>query len=398
METSRLILGFLGRALFSIEFIVDPQVIDWNALYHEARAQAVDLLLYDSLTEEERSTIPIEIAREWRTTVYRSLCYNEELRYEQGSILKALESEKIPCVILKGFSCAVNYPNPSLRCAGDIDLLVGTAGIERARKVLEEKGYVASPDPHPFHLNMRNGWKIVELHHEPAGIPAGNDGDAIRAFFKGREKYPEWMEELPVLPLKEQAMVLILHKLEHIVSSGLGLRQLYDWAMFVYMRLPVERWKEVEFVLRQFGLLHFTKIITQICVEWLHLPKSSAPWCLDVDKKISECLLNDILRTGNFGRKENRYGQRLFTDANSGNRLISFIRVGTQACQDHWPVCKKYPILLPIAPFVLLNRYHKHRKEGKRQVFKPYSLYKGAKERQMLYAKLRPFVKENVNL
>lgn len=390
-----MILGLLGRALFSVEFTFDPTTVDWENLYKEARAQTVDLLLFDALTEQERQAIPQKNAAEWQSAAFQALRYNEQLHYEQGCVLRALEQAMVPCVILKGFSCAINYPNPSLRCAGDIDVLVGIDDIECARKALEERGYIASPEPHPFHLHMHNGWKIVELHHEPAGIPRGDIGDQIRAFFRGSERKAEKVDALPVLPLREQAVTLILHKLEHIVTSGLGLRQMYDWAMFVYVQLSAEKWRSVEPVLREFGLLHFTKVVTRICVEELRLPETAAPWCMDIDKGVADQLLADILRTGNFGRKENRYGQRLFTDANSGNRLTSFVRVGTQACRNHWPVCEKYPVLLPLAPFVLLNRYRKHRKNGTRQVFKPYSLYKSAKDRQALYSELQPFIREN---
>ena len=129
-------------------------------------------------------------------------------------------------------------------------------------------------------------------------------------------------------------------------------------------------------------------------MDYLYLPSASAPWCLEADKETADALLADILRTGNFGRKENRYGQRLFTDANSGSRFTSFLKVGTQACRDHWPACEKHPILLPVAPIVLLTRYRKHRKEGKRPAFRPHEVYRSAKDRQALYTRLRPFLPE----
>ncbi|MCB7187645.1 nucleotidyltransferase family protein, partial [Anaerostipes caccae] len=61
--------------------------------------------------------------------------------------------------------------------------------------------------------------------------------------------------------------MLLLHKLEHITSSGLGLRQLCDWAVFVHRDMTPERWEDLLPKLSRFGLLHFARVITRICVE-----------------------------------------------------------------------------------------------------------------------------------
>lgn len=391
MEVNEMLLGLLGRALFAADLVFDPKSVPWADLFAESRAQTVELLAFDALTNAERAQMPTDVAAAWQTAALQRLGQNEQLRYEQSRILAALEAKHIPAVILKGSSCGEFYPNSALRCAGDIDLLVGQDGIAPARRALEALDYAASQDPHPFHLHMRKGHQVAELHHEPAGIPADEMGEQLRAYFDGAERGGEVHHGLPILSTQAQAVTLLLHKLEHIVSSGLGLRQMCDWAVFVHTRLTPEQWQSLEPTLKDFGLLRFTQVVTRICVDHLYLPKTSAPWCLSADKALADRLLEDILRTGNFGRKENRYGQRLFTDAGSGSRLTSFIKVGTQACRDHWPACEKHPILLPVAPVYLLVRYRKHRKQGRRPAFRPGKVYKTAKDRQALYAALKPF-------
>lgn len=395
MDVNEILLGLLGRALFHAEFAFDTAAAPWEALFAESRAQTVELLVLDALTDAERAVMPPDLAAAWQRAALQRLAHNEQLRYTQTQILAALAAARIPCAVLKGSSCAQNYPDPALRCAGDIDLLVGKEALTSARQVLESLGYTASEEPHPVHLHMRKGAQAVELHHEPAGIPRGEAGESLRRFFALSETRAELRDSLPMLSVKEQAITLLLHKLEHIVSSGLGLRQLCDWAVFVRARLTAEEWQALEPLLRSFGLLHFTKVITRICVDALALPPSAAPWCLDADSALARRLLEDLLRTGNFGRKENRYGQRLFTDAASPSRLVSFVKVGTRACRDHWPLCGRYPILLPAAPAVLLLRYRRQRKEGKRPAFRPQDVYKTAKDRRALYAELKPFLAES---
>lgn len=240
-------------------------------------AQTVELLIFDALTGAERSAMPPELASAWQRAALQRLGRNEQLLYDQTQILAALKDAQIPCAVLKGSFCAQSCPDPALRCAGDIDLLVGKAGIATARKMLESLGYTASEEPHPFHLHMRKGAQVVELHHEPAGIPDGEMGEALRRFFAGAEQRAQTQNALPVLPVKEQAITLLLHKLEHIVSSGLGLRQLCDWAAFVHARLTAEEWQHLEPVLQDFRLLHFARVVTRMCVDGLYLPAGSAP-------------------------------------------------------------------------------------------------------------------------
>ena len=113
------------------------------------------------------------------------------------------------------------------------------------------------------------------------------------------------------------------------------------------------------------------------------------------DEALCRALLADILRTGNFGCKEERYGQRLFTDGRTENRLVSFFRTGVETCHTHWPSCKEHPLLLPAAPAVLVLRYRRQRKAGKRPPFRPFAAYRGVGERQKLYHALHPFEPED---
>lgn len=85
---------------------------------------------------------------------------------------------------------------------------------------------------------------------------------------------------------------------------------------------------------------------------------------------------------------------RFFTNPNASNRLSSLIKTFFERSREQWPICEKYPILLPVAPLVAIGKYLKRRKEGKRDAIKPLELYKKAGARQKLYKELKPFVVE----
>ena len=392
MDTvSQALLTLLGRALFSVDSGDLPEDTDWAALYRESRAQAVHLLVYDCLHKSEHAAMPPEVEAQWKQSAMMTLWNNEQVQKVQTVVLDTLRKAAIPCVLLKGSSSAMCYPKPELRCAGDIDLLVSKETLNRAVQLLEGLGYVPPEEEHHCHISMHRGHMVTELHFEPNGIPNSPLGDEIRAYFRDADMTPDDRNGLPVLPPCQRAVVLLLHKLQHIIGSGLGLRQLCDWAVFVKTNLSLELWAELQPILCQFGLLRFTEIVTLTCVIYLSLPADCAPWCLNTNCSACKELIEDLFRCGNFGKKENRYGQRLFTDIGSSNRLLSFWNVSLSACRQHWPICERYPVLLPIAPFVLLARYAKQRCSGQRPKLQLFKVYQYAGPRQKLYRELAPF-------
>ena len=391
-EVYQHLLYLTGRALFSAHTEPLPKNIDWQALYDESRSQALTLLIFDCLNGEERAAMPPALLEQWKRQALSTLWWNEQILTEQGEVLHQIRSLGVSCVILKGTSSAISYPNPQLRAAGDIDLLAAPEDRTAIRGLLEKMGYRPPADHHHCHDSMSKGKLVVELHWEPNGVPDSAVGNKIRAYLRPFVRHPQIVDGIPMLPPCPRAVVLLLHKLEHIINTGLGLRQLCDWAVFVHRELTPECWKELSGLLHTFGLMAFTKMITRICVEYLSLPAQDAPWCMGADAALCEELLQDMLRTGNFGKKEERYGQRLFTDPQARGRISSFFRIGVSACQVHWPPCKRCPLLLAVAPVALLLRYRKQRKLGQRPPLHLIQMYQGADQRQKLNAALRPFL------
>ncbi len=444
-ETEKILLQLTARALFhapavsdavasdDVDFdaaTFDAAAIDWPSLYREASSQALTLLIWDALSDEERSFIPESVSIRWEQASIRQIIRNEQLLYEQSQVLQILDAANIPCAILKGSSSAACYPNPSLRIMGDIDLLVDPAQQTEAVEILLAHGYKnADVEPHYCEMAVIKDGVTVEVHNEPNGLDMNEDpviklkldeffSSALKErqiadgspsplpFLSPEERRmaggspslsPEerqMVDGLPFLSDEHQALVLLIHKLKHFLHNELGLRQLCDWAVFVDQRLDDELWRELRPKLEEFGLLTFTGIVTRVCVEYLGLPEEKAPWAKEFDKELAADVLNQILECGNFGNKAGTYGISYFTDVNASGRISSLFKNIFGRCKYHWPVCAKYPVLLPVAPFVAYGKYLKFRKEGKRDAIRPVNLYKKAEAKRKLYKELKPFSTE----
>ncbi len=393
------ILQLLSRALFSADFAIDEN-IDWKKLYREAMLQTVIPLTYNAFTEDELSKMPSEVKERWRQLFFQNVTTNEQLLYAQNSVVNLLNEKNIACVVLKGKGSASHYPDPSLRVLGDIDLLVEPNKIEEVRQLLKDDGYEERAEG-DLHIGFHKHNVTIELHRKPLSLSFNENEqieNEIKDFFSDIFAKRLYVDGIPVPSYEHQAIILLMHKLEHFLNGELGLRQLCDWAVFTQKSLTAELWQNLSPKLETFGIKTFTLVITKVCIDYLGLPKDCAEWAVDCDQTLAKDVIEHILESGNFGQKSgNNYGQRLFVDAHSKNRISSFFKVLGSTCKTHWPPCAKHPILLPIAPFVVYCKYLKMRSQGKRKKLKVGSLYKKAGTRQKLYKELKPFIIDDKN-
>ncbi len=394
-QNEKAVLLLIKRALFGVSVELD-QSIDLNAVLREAVNQSMLATVYAALTTEEMGRLSPEDQNKWKLTSYTYIAKGQQLLYEQRHVISLLTESGIRFAILKGSTCAANYPDPALRTMGDIDILVSPDEQRHVVELLQADGYSDVLDEdHHCHLTVRKNRVSVEVHREPNGVFVNEDPrlqTQINAFFADALDRVKCEDGYPALSDKHQAVVLIMHKLEHFLAGGLGLRQFCDWAMFVRARMTPELWGELEPLLDSLGLLTFTVVVTRACIDHIGLPEASALWAAEGDMELSDQVLEHIVNSGNFGIKDKAYGERFFVDAHSKGRISSAFKLVGSACRTHWPVCARHPILMPVAPFVVYSRYLKLRRQGKRDKFRPVNLYKRAGTKQQLYRDLKPFV------
>ncbi len=116
---------------------------DWHDLMQQARSHAVLYLLYHRLkTRNLDRHIPADIHQAVRTEYFELAWRNNSLYNDLSKILKTLQQENIPVILLKGAHLAqVVYGNIALRPMGDIDLLVRKNDLPKAKELLLGLGY-----------------------------------------------------------------------------------------------------------------------------------------------------------------------------------------------------------------------------------------------------------------
>ncbi len=119
-----------------------------------------------------------EVQSELRAAYYIAAGGAELRRRELAAVLRALNEAGVPVVAFKGAAIAFGiYPDPAFRTMGDLDLWLRAEDMERARQVLEGRGYqtYCLPGRSPAQMlllsegefglwSTRSGGGWVELH------------------------------------------------------------------------------------------------------------------------------------------------------------------------------------------------------------------------------------------
>ena len=176
--------------------------------------------------------------------------------------------------------------------------------FEEAAELMEKNGYLLShpsSSENPRHLGYTKNGVRFELHHHFSQDDLDID-DVLIDGLNHRVWASGGNYRFPMLPRLSNGLVLLDH-LRHHLKTGLGLRLVIDWMMYVNAEVDDSFW-ETEFgvVAKEKGLDTLAKTVTRMCQLWLGLPETIT-WCADADEKLCGQLLDALFSSGNFGRK-----------------------------------------------------------------------------------------------
>ncbi|MBQ3504160.1 MAG: nucleotidyltransferase family protein [Oscillospiraceae bacterium] len=390
----------LRRALWG-EALPIPENVDWEAAGKFAKEQDVVSFLYDGAAAAN-APVPGALLQKWRSGMLQGVVRNERLLRAQDELLGWLRAENIPVVVLKGSSVSRYYPQPDLRILGDIDILVAQPDVDRVKRILEQHGYRFCEHDHNFHLSFSRPDAYVELHYNVTKLPDSDGGRAagevIDTFLQDIEEGTLHDYVFPVLSQPNQALMLLLHMIRHMFSSGIGLRQLCDWAVYM-AEADLARFEgETLPVLERCGLRNYAAAATAACIRYLGLSEKGMDWCSTVEEETGELFLSDILRSGNMGQSNREGMGGLLVDSErfgkKTNPVQALLKQLTQLAYKNFPVAEKCRLLLPVFWAYLPLRYYVRSLTGKRPKKSLMKIMKASVSQRDLLETVKAFVVE----
>ena len=307
-ETNAL-LALLAHEIFDQAMDIDASTVDWSAVLAEAGRHKVTALLYPTIRELDG--VPEAIFNKVCGTAITVATASEAMLKEQRRILDLLEARQIPCAVLKGTSVAYLYPHPELRTIGDIDILVEEENLDEACKALQADGFAPSYTAEK-HLCLQKGAVWVEMHRMVSVFPESEKGRFTKRYMTDALRHTQVVEisgvRFPMLSDAYQIIALLAHMEQHLATSGIGLRQVCDWAVTAHaLRNCFDG--ETLALLERCGLLRFARIMTRLCERHLGLPPCQ--WTAGAPAALVDAMLSDVLEGGNF---QAQYAKRPLAD------------------------------------------------------------------------------------
>lgn len=296
-------LGIGHEAKFQAE------ALDWLNIKDLAERHGLYAVVLDGI-EKLPSNVrpPQEILLEWIGEVLQNYEYQYDHYCKAISKLAGFyNSHGYKMMVLKGYACSLDWPKPSHRPCGDIDIWQFSKQKEADALIAREQG-IEIDNSHHHHTVFNWHDFAVENHYDFINVYHHKSHTKLEKIFKELASddthYVELYGEKVYLPSPNlHALFLLKHTMLHFVSGEINLRQLLDWAFFVERHTKDIDWGWLEKTLDEYGMMPLYQLFNAICVEDLGFSPLLFPSVQFnpsmKDKVLAEILMPDQAHNGN---------------------------------------------------------------------------------------------------
>lgn len=285
--------------------------IDWQKIYDLATHQELLGVVIDGierLPSDKRP--PQKILLEWIGEVLQGYEYRyESYKNTIAEMAGFYNSHGYKMMVLKGYTCSLNWPKPEHRPCGDIDIWQFGQHKKTDALVASEKGLEIDHSHHHHTVFIWNGFS-VENHYDFNNVNHHRSSVELEKIFKELGKddthSTEVLGEKVYLPSPNlHALFLLKHSMTDFAAFYVTLRQILDWGFHVKHHHKEIDWDWLLPVLDKYHMRDFFNCVNAICVEDLGFKASIFPY-VQFDPTLKEKVLNDIL-SPEFTRESPRH-------------------------------------------------------------------------------------------
>lgn len=375
------ITTLLSASLFGTEVRLDTG--DFGAVFEQMKQQAVAVLPAGLL-----GALPLseELRAEWKKHIYRQIFHFQTLTRTEQELLSKLDEAGVCALVLKGTSAARYYPTPQYRTMGDIDLLVKPKDHAQACQLMLDLCAFETTNEGDAkkgrHRTFDKGGIRVEVHRYYAQgcTPAGN---AALDRYLFADMVPRRYTPTELV----NGLVLIEHIAQHL-ETGIGLRQMVDWMMYVNAVLNDEMWnKSFRAAAQEVGMEKLAVTVTRMCQLYLGLTEDNITWCKCADEEAARNLMAYVLNSGNFGNKRGSLESSTLSKLPPITKPIALMKYLQAAGKNARPV-QEHKFLTPFAWLCQLTHYAKVARKNHLNITKAREMREERKTRRELFEAL----------
>lgn len=281
------------------------------------------------------------------TELLKSVYRYTKLEYELNCLCNALESAEIPFIPLKGSVIRKYYPEPWLRTSCDIDVLIHSCDLDKAKIYLQQNLKYKYVDENEYHVSFgtQSGWHI-EMHFDLIEDNRVNSAaQVLKNVWNTAVKHAGcdyWYE----MTNEMFYFYHITHMAKHFTNGGCGIRPFVD--IFVLKNNVTYDEKKRDSLLIDGGLKEFSNAVGSLSNVWFNNAEHT-----DITLQMQDY----ILRGGVFGTDKNYI---LIKQQKLGGKLkymLYKIFFPYKELKKLYPILKKHRWLTPIME---VRRWFRH--------------------------------------
>ena len=339
--------------------------VNWQAVLNLAARQKC-LHAFSVWTKAQRIRTPFD--KSLQSSMFMVLQRIARLNHLATDVINLLQTNNISTTLIKGYSLSALYPDSDTRDFGDVDIYVGEEEYLRAAEIVT----AAYPDAH-WHSDLRGGIhyilvidasldRVVELHRVTMEFSEPKANALYQAFTKKYLSTPSsvdiYGQSIPVPSAAYNALYVFMHAWHHFESTGVGFRQLADWALCLqhaYQESSPEAWhtltQEIDRILTALHMKTAWQTFGHLLVNDLLLPVEAFPLYTTRYRIRAERLLRQILRDGHGGRpatfniKEIALMRRFPIERPNKHRVLQVAYTFYRLLFEAWQMGKLFPDL-----------------------------------------------------
>ncbi|TDQ77999.1 nucleotidyltransferase domain-containing protein [Sphingobacterium yanglingense] len=299
---------------------------EWKDIYDLALAQTVEGLVFSGIERLDMEHLPpTDIWMKWLVRVTKIEQHNKLMNQCLAEQIGVFNDLDVNPILLKGQGIAQQYEAPLRRLAGDIDWYFSTKeDYEKVNNWVIEKDVPVKYMPG---RSMCYSYRGLEIDHHSNLIDLYNPfvKPFLSDFIATERVYDRFIKvdgaDCRILSPVLNIVQVVSHVLKHLLSFGLGLRQLCDVARLYAVHCNAIQDRGLEQVYKRLGIGKWVVLLHDLLVRYLGLEPRFLPYQEGMAVN-ADWMMEDILRVGNFGFFDERY-----SDAETGNRKNAFVRV-----------------------------------------------------------------------
>lgn len=227
-----------------------------------------------------------------------------------ATLVRLMDAEQIPYALFKGQTLAALYPDPALRSTGDVDFYVPPTHFALAEQVIEHRlGVRIDRDESDKHHAFTHEGVLYEIHFmiERFGCARHQRRYGQMVALSLVTRTPSALHGVTGLSLETELVTVVKHIMGHLLTEGVGLRQLCDLAMLCHRRHRDYDATELAQALGSVGYLRSFRALGATLVRHLRLPEAEFPLPLAAaDYRWADRIMGEVMGAGNFGRKRRK--------------------------------------------------------------------------------------------